>query len=333
MKNKIFIVILSILFLLFSLCSIIGLLQHRKNMTSNNKEETQNITYEYYLEDIRVPQMPQNTNVTTYSDSIEENQYIFKRYNCTNNVTLDFFCNLITHESTSGFGTNISFFTTNNFIVNPVEPHRAQFVLLNPMTSCRLSGKKREIAQKIFPDRIELKGTSVDEINAEIQKLTNDLFSLYALMGGQREDNALMPNLWQHIHIKLGQTPIRLDAYLPPEEKGLQFWEGNLEKGHNVNLDFSLMRAEDQQAFVSDVCKELGIVDLEAIEDPELKDALDPKAIGQTHFYVSPNDSLAQAYCREYIQDDRFWTENWKEELKKQKTMQCESAQNRSRHC
>ncbi len=90
MKNKIFIVILSILFLLFSLCSIIGLLQHRKNMTSNNKEETQNITYEYYLEDIRVPQMPQNTNVTTFSDSIEENQYIFKRYNCTNNVTLDF---------------------------------------------------------------------------------------------------------------------------------------------------------------------------------------------------------------------------------------------------
>lgn len=112
-------------------------------------------------------------------------------------------------------------FTTNNFIVNPVEPHRAQFVLLNPMTSCRLSGEKREIAQKIFPDRIELKGTSVDEVNAEIQKLTNDLFSLYSLMGGQREDNALMPNLWQHVHIKLGQTPIRLDAYLPPEEKGL----------------------------------------------------------------------------------------------------------------
>lgn len=223
-------------------------------------------------------------------------------------------------------------FTTNNFIVNPVEPHRAQFVLLNPMTSCRLSGEKREIAQKIFPDRIELKGTSVDEVNAEIQKLTNDLFSLYSLMGGQREDNALMPNLWQHVHIKLGQTPIRLDAYLPPEEKGLQFWEGNLEKGHNVNLDFSLLRSEDQQNFVSEVCKELGIVDLEAIEDPELKDALDPAAIGQTHFYVSPNDSLAQAYSREYIQDDRFWTENWKEELEKQKTMQHESDQIRTRH-
>lgn len=226
----------------------------------------------------------------------------------------------------------MSVFTTNNFIVNPLEPHRAHFVLLDPMSSCRLTGAKREIAQKIFPDKIELKGTSLDEVNAEIKKLTNDLFSLYALMGGQTQDIALMPNLWQHVHIKLGQTPIRLDAYLPTEEKGLQFWEGNLEKGYNVNLDFSLMRAEDQHTFVSEVCKELGIVDLEAIEDPELKDALDPAAIGQTHFYVSPNDSLAQAYSREYIQDDRFWTENWKEELEKQKTMQHESDQIRTRH-
>lgn len=83
---------------------------------------------------------------------------------------------------------------------------------------------------------------------------------------------------------------------------------------------------------MSEVCKELGIVDLEAIEDPELKDALDPAAIGQTHFYVNPNESLAQAYCREYIKEDRFWTENWKEELEKQRAMQQETAQSRTRH-
>lgn len=130
----------------------------------------------------------------------------------------------------------------------------------------------------------------------------------------------------------VGQTPVSLDAHLPTEEKAIQFWEGNLEKGYNVTIDFSRMRTHDQQAFVSEVCSELGIVDLEAIEDSELKEALDPTAIGQTYFYVSPNDTLAQAYCREYIREDRFWTENWKEELKKQSELQNTNGKSRVSH-
>ena len=223
-------------------------------------------------------------------------------------------------------------FSTNNFIVNSVEPHRAHFVLLDSMASCRLTGEKRAIAEKIYPDRIELKGTSEDEREAEIKKLTNDLFGLYLQLGGQLEDIRLMPDLWRHVHLMVGQTPVSLDAHLPTEEKAIQFWEGNLEKGYNVTIDFSRMRTHDQQAFVSEVCSELGIVDLEAIEDSELKEALDPTAIGQTYFYVSPNDTLAQAYCREYIREDRFWTENWKEELKKQSELQNTNGKSRVSH-
>lgn len=90
MKNKVVIIILSILFIMSTLCCIIGLIENKNREKGPNQEENpkRNIVYEYYLEDELVDEMPKN-NISTISDNSEIN-YIFKRYNCTDNVVLDF---------------------------------------------------------------------------------------------------------------------------------------------------------------------------------------------------------------------------------------------------
>lgn len=91
MKNKVILIIFSILFFLSSTCSIIGFIRYNKNKNrETNNPVTSNITYEYYLEDLRVNKMPTNDKNTTMSDITEENSYIFKRYNCTNNIVGNF---------------------------------------------------------------------------------------------------------------------------------------------------------------------------------------------------------------------------------------------------
>lgn len=90
MKNKLLFVTLTILFIIFSICTVIGYTQCVKNKDLNNnpnKTETNNIIFEYYLEDERVDQLPKQDSTITLSDNIEEKKYIFKRYNCTNNIT------------------------------------------------------------------------------------------------------------------------------------------------------------------------------------------------------------------------------------------------------
>lgn len=90
MKNKLLFVIFTILFIIFSICTVIGYTQCVNNKDLNNnpkKNQTNNIVFEYYLEDEKIDQLPWQNNTITSSDTSEEKDYIFKRYNCTNNIT------------------------------------------------------------------------------------------------------------------------------------------------------------------------------------------------------------------------------------------------------
>ena len=82
MKNKPIVIVLTVLFLMSTTCSVLGFLNHKKK---NEKPVTpvivENVTYESYIEDVAVTQMPTND---------EENNYIYASYECENNMTIDF---------------------------------------------------------------------------------------------------------------------------------------------------------------------------------------------------------------------------------------------------
>lgn len=88
MKNKTIIILLSILFFLSSFLTIIGFITNKNNKPEIPKKENNNITYEYYVDDIKVNSLP--NNIKTAEDIKIDNNYIFKNYNCTNNITGNF---------------------------------------------------------------------------------------------------------------------------------------------------------------------------------------------------------------------------------------------------
>ena len=87
MKNKPIIIVLAILLVLSTAAAVIGFLNKDKNNgkvnpPANNPQVEDDITYEYYLEEEIVEQMPMNTE--------EEQQYDFSKFVCDNNMTIDF---------------------------------------------------------------------------------------------------------------------------------------------------------------------------------------------------------------------------------------------------
>ena len=81
--KKILIVILSICFLLTTVASIVGFLQHKKIVEEPpipTEVKTNFVSYEYYFENEKVEEMPVNSIDT-------EVKYIFSRYVCTNGLS------------------------------------------------------------------------------------------------------------------------------------------------------------------------------------------------------------------------------------------------------
>ena len=83
MKNKVLILILSVLLVISSSASAIGIIEHNKKDEEVKPEvKKKEITYEYYLEDSLVNEIP---NKETDDDGNE--LYKFSKYQCDNNVT------------------------------------------------------------------------------------------------------------------------------------------------------------------------------------------------------------------------------------------------------
>ena len=83
MNNKVVILILSILFVVSSTASVIGIIEHNKDDEPEKPvEKKKDITYEYYLEDTLVEKMPNKE-----TDDEGNEVYRFSKYQCDNNVT------------------------------------------------------------------------------------------------------------------------------------------------------------------------------------------------------------------------------------------------------
>ncbi len=93
MKNKIGIVITSLLFIISSAAAATGYVYSKegnvdKTNTDNNKDT---ITYEYYLDDVKQTNMPQKEELLDeFGNPTGKNKYLFSRFNCTNNVSGSF---------------------------------------------------------------------------------------------------------------------------------------------------------------------------------------------------------------------------------------------------
>ncbi len=83
MKNKPIIALLTILFIASTACAVFGFLEHKKKSNEPIKpvEPIETVKFEYYLENEAVDTMPTNT---------EENTYAFSKYQCENNIKLEF---------------------------------------------------------------------------------------------------------------------------------------------------------------------------------------------------------------------------------------------------
>lgn len=84
--KKILIIFLSMCFLLTTSASVIGYIEHKKQIEEENNTPVNLITYEYYFENEKQDVMPTNTN--------GEVKYIFSKYICTNNLIGIFDSNL-----------------------------------------------------------------------------------------------------------------------------------------------------------------------------------------------------------------------------------------------
>lgn len=95
-KQKIIIISLSILSILFISCGIFGFILHKKQTTPTPNVKPENtkqngITYKYYLENEETNKMPENTIITNEDGStMSDDSYIFKKYSCTNNINGEF---------------------------------------------------------------------------------------------------------------------------------------------------------------------------------------------------------------------------------------------------
>ena len=82
MKNKPIIIVLSILFILYTCAAIVGFINHKEEKTPVKPEPNLNlVTYEYYIDDVSVQEAPVND---------EENKYVYSHSDCDNNMILNF---------------------------------------------------------------------------------------------------------------------------------------------------------------------------------------------------------------------------------------------------
>ena len=79
MKNKPVVTLLTILFLISTVCAVLGFINHNK--VPNNPNNIKKITLEFYLEDQLIDSMPVND---------EEHKYEFNKFLCDNNMTINF---------------------------------------------------------------------------------------------------------------------------------------------------------------------------------------------------------------------------------------------------
>ena len=80
MKRKPIIILLSILFIITTICGILGFIQHKKNNKEPDKPKV-TVNYNYYVEGNKVDSLPTNS---------EDKEYIYSRYECDNNITGSF---------------------------------------------------------------------------------------------------------------------------------------------------------------------------------------------------------------------------------------------------
>ena len=90
MKNKIGIVVTSILFIASSAAATVGYV-HSKNNVANISNNKNAIAYEYYLDDVKVDSMPVKEELLDEEGNpTGKNKYLFSRFSCTNNVSGEF---------------------------------------------------------------------------------------------------------------------------------------------------------------------------------------------------------------------------------------------------
>lgn len=90
MKNKTIILVLIILFTISLGCGIVGFVKKNENNNIVIPQENK-ITYNYYLEEVKVDSIPKNKTTTNENgETTTEIEYIFKKYICTNNLVGDF---------------------------------------------------------------------------------------------------------------------------------------------------------------------------------------------------------------------------------------------------
>lgn len=112
MKNKSIIILFAILFVASSACAGYGyMLSYDKTTKISQETNTPKVTYEYYLEDELVEQMPSKTDENG-------NNYDFSRYVCDNNMILNFdkdnWQYTISNETN---GTCKLYFVKNDYVV------------------------------------------------------------------------------------------------------------------------------------------------------------------------------------------------------------------------
>lgn len=79
MKRKPIIYLLGFLFIISTVCGVVGLI-HKNKQDKEPKQPETVITYEYYVEGIKVDNKPNNS----------ENEYIYSRYECDNEIVGSF---------------------------------------------------------------------------------------------------------------------------------------------------------------------------------------------------------------------------------------------------
>lgn len=156
-------------------------------------------------------------------------------------------------------------------------------------------------AQEIYPDSFDLKATNPFEASNEIDRMIAECDQKFREAGATDEEIVLAPDYTAAAVIYIGQTGF---GYNTNDFDGaLLFYEGNLEVGHNVTVDFSGDYHNSFDKVKKELCEAFNVESIEEIDDIRTRWDLDAMQSHPVSWYVAPNETLGQAIKRHFTDE------------------------------
>lgn len=177
-------------------------------------------------------------------------------------------------------------------------------------------------AREIYPESLSLGVLKAKEVVKVVENLIESADTKFREIGATDDEVSAAPDYSYALVEYIGTTSIpvkNMNDWISP----VLFSEGNPEIGFNAIIDLASLDWVSKALFTTELCNHLDYVGEEYVLEDVVKKAIDPDRIGTVNLYVGPNESIAKAYKRKYIDPylQFSWNNEWTRELAHQKQL------------